>query len=423
MEIYQIIKKSIIEILGLAALLLIGAYYIGVTHWYIAIIICILGQLTYVFYKAYHIQRKKLKESLKPIESVNQSNQVLSHYIKAQIFPTLLINQQDQITHLNLALLNAFIENASDAQLPNYIGAHYSSLLRIPQVITVYEQVKRDGMAAQFDFELTNHVERHFSLNIKPIKITDSEILYCFTFRDLTKDQQLDQMRADFVANASHELRTPLASISGFIETLQGPAQDDINARTQFLSIMQEQAKRMRRLIDDLLSLSQLEMNLHIKPQQSTNLYDICYSCFNSLELLAKERNITLEFNAEIKIAMIKGDHDQLVQLLNNLLDNAFKYGQIATRVENKVILSLTQAPNTNQFTISVTDFGRGIAEQDLPRLTERFYRISSAHKTRGTGLGLAIVKHIVARHSGEIKFQSKLGDGTKVSLYFNKVL
>ncbi len=249
------------------------------------------------------------------------------------------------------------------------------------------------------------------------------------TFRDTSEQDKLVQMRTDFIANASHELRTPLASLRGFIETLQGPARDDPQARERFLGMMATQAARMSRLIDDLLSLSRAEMRVHLPPRGIVDLNEACAHVIQTLDQLAASAGVTIKFDAQPTPAMIRGERDEMVQVLQNLLQNAIKYG----RDDGTVTIEITRSPVVGQarehalerFTISVTDEGRGIAPHHLPRLTERFYRAnaSTSREKGGTGLGLAIVKHIVNRHRGELRIQSTVDSGSTFSVGFDALM
>jgi two-component system phosphate regulon sensor histidine kinase PhoR len=224
-------------------------------------------------------------------------------------------------------------------------------------------------------------------------------------------------MRADFVANASHELRTPLASLLGFVETLMGPAREDAQARDKFLIIMREQAQRMSRLVDDLLSLSRIEQNLHLRPEEPVDLTAVLCHIVDTLGPLARENQVTLKLDAPAPV-IVSGDRDELMRVAENLVENAIKYGaSYAANLDKSVDISVV-APK-GEGLLTVRDHGPGIAPEHLPRLTERFYRVDAGQSRAkgGTGLGLAIVKHIIARHRGRLNIESKLGDGASFSV------
>jgi two-component system phosphate regulon sensor histidine kinase PhoR len=222
-------------------------------------------------------------------------------------------------------------------------------------------------------------------------------------------------MRSDFIANASHELRTPLASLKGFIETLRGPARGDSISRERFLGIMETQADRMTRILDDLLSLSRIEMRAHIPPAGETDLVPILQSVMQALEPIAKDARISIMLNPVDAPARVRGDADELVQVFQNLIQNAIKYGRDGGKVDITVKRMPAEGRKAERFAITVADDGPGIAREHLPRLTERFYRVDTATSRArgGTGLGLAIAKHILNRHHGELDISSEPGKGS----------
>jgi two-component system, OmpR family, phosphate regulon sensor histidine kinase PhoR len=233
------------------------------------------------------------------------------------------------------------------------------------------------------------------------------------TLRDLTPLRRVEEMRADFVANASHELRTPLASLSGFIETLQGSARNDATSRDRFLAIMKVQANRMARLIDDLLSLSRIEQKAHIHPDSTIDLVSIVRQVADGLSPLAREREMEVRIADAPHSLMVPGDRDEIIRVFENLIENALKYGASGKRVD----LTFACEPATEQArdaVVSVRDYGPGIEPEHLPRLTERFYRvdIGESRAQGGTGLGLALVKHILNRHRGRLAIESTPGAG-----------
>ena len=243
-------------------------------------------------------------------------------------------------------------------------------------------------------------------------------------FRDLSEQDRLTRLRTDFIANASHELRTPLASIKGFIETLQGPASADATARRKFLGIMEAQAARMTRILDDLLSLSRIEMREHLPPSDIFDVVSILRATVEGLEPIAREARITLEFGVAVGAAQVRGDRDELVQVFQNLIQNAIKYGHEGGRVDVTLVSHPAQSGQPPKIDIAVADDGPGIAEVHLPRLTERFYRVDTAtsRERGGTGLGLAIVKHILNRHRGELNVASEPGKGSTFTVVLDAV-
>jgi two-component system phosphate regulon sensor histidine kinase PhoR len=238
------------------------------------------------------------------------------------------------------------------------------------------------------------------------------------TFTDITQARLTERMRADFVANASHELRTPLANISGFIETLLGPAFDDEPARQRFLEIMSREAGRMSRLIDDLLSLSRIELDKYVRPQALLELPPLLSDVGKTLAMRLEGDDRRLVLALEPDLPQVVADRDQILQVLHNLVSNALKYGHSGTPITISAGREPGTKPGEDMVRVSVRDEGDGIAPEHLPRLTERFYRVDTGRSRSmgGTGLGLAIVKHIVERHRGRLEISSRQGEGTVVS-------
>ena len=305
--------------------------------------------------------------------------------------------------------------------------------LREPLILTLRAPDVLDGVARV----LTNKraettllhdrvpVERVFEVTITPLDVpglVSSAVVIALT--DMTEARRLEQMRVNFVANASHELRTPLASILGFVETLQGPARDDAKARGKFLEIMRDQARRMSRLVDDLLSLSRIEQKAHLRPENPVDLGLIVQHIVETLQPLAKDNGVELRRMVDTPM-LISGDHDELARVCENLIENAIKYGVWDQRQDeksgktNRVDVSLVR--QDFDALLQVRDFGPGIAPEHLPRLTERFYRVDDGQSRAkgGTGLGLAIVKHIVARHRGRLHVESTPGEGSIFTIRF----
>ena len=231
---------------------------------------------------------------------------------------------------------------------------------------------------------------------------------------DRTRERRVEAMRADFVANVSHELRTPLASVIGFIDTIRGPAADDPPAQVRFLGIMAEQADRMRRLIDDLLSLSRIELVEHELPSTRIDVAELVRGVAASFEPRLAERRTSLILDLAPGLPTVPADADQIAQVASNLIENAIKYGREAGQVT--VSVSAARAG----VVLVVSDDGPGMARVHLPRLTERFYRVDKARSRNagGTGLGLAIVKHITNRHRGQLQIESEEGKGSRFSVW-----
>jgi two-component system, OmpR family, phosphate regulon sensor histidine kinase PhoR len=294
-------------------------------------------------------------------------------------------------------------------------GEPVSLALRMPELIEAIGRAYATGEEQRVEYSERVPLDRWFETIVVPVKRQPNPSrpdLVLMTFHDLTPLRRVEEMRADFVANASHELRTPLAALSGFIETLQGSAREDTKARERFLAIMQEQARRMARLIDDLLSLSRIELNAHRRPDALVDLAPIVRQVVDGLETLARDRGVTVHVEAA-RAMTVPGDRDELVRVFENLVENALKYGAPGKRVD----VTLTpheSAEGEPEAQVAIRDYGPGIAPEHLPRLTERFYRVdvTESRAQGGTGLGLALVKHILNRHRGRLSIESKLGAG-----------
>ncbi len=297
------------------------------------------------------------------------------------------------------------------------VGTHISTTSRSPALSMALAETLKTQQRATFALDMRTPLERHLEGIVAPMQgfsdAADATYMLIHV-RDLTEQDRLSAMRADFVANASHELRTPLASLKGFIETLKGPARDDAAARERFLDIMGQQAERMTRLIDDLLSLSRIEMRAHIAPSERVDLNDIVRSVVAALEPQAALAGAVVSIRAAERAVVVRGDHDELMQAVQNLVQNAIKYG----KRDGHIDVEIADAGN-GRATVGVTDDGPGIAPEHLPRLTERFYRVNvaSSRDRGGTGLGLAIVKHIVTRHRGSLGITSAPGKGSTFTL------
>lgn len=304
-------------------------------------------------------------------------------------------------------------------------GSHISSTIRAPEFLDAISAAPKTGEAVSMVYAERVPVGRRLEATVAPLMRGDDHDGHVLVLlRDFTEGERINQMRADFIANASHELRTPLASLRGFIETLQGTAKEDEAARERFLPIMAEQASRMTRLIDTLLSLSRLEMNVHVPPNELVDLNEVLGHARDTLEPLADDSRMSLAVESFSKPAIVRGDRDELLQVLQNLVQNALKYGKPhgSVRIEAKHIPSLNRQAR-GRYALSVVDDGPGIPAEHLPRLTERFYRVDvdSSREKGGTGLGLAIVKHIVNRHRGELAIASKPGQGSTFTVMLNE--
>ncbi|MFV0475338.1 MAG: sensor histidine kinase, partial [Pikeienuella sp.] len=299
-------------------------------------------------------------------------------------------------------------------------GEPLVSPMRAPALIEAVEDALTVNAPRAIEFTLIRaRAERTLRAQIRaldPAGPRDPAAL--ILIEDQTRMRQIEEMRQDFIANASHELKTPLASIMGFIETLQGPARADEAARTRFLGIMATQAERMKRLVEDLMSLSRIEMNQHVRPTGAVDLGALAHATAAAMEPVAADKGARIEVLTEAKGPVTTGDHDQLAQLLTNLIDNAVKYGGEGVTITIRAAEPAPEWPG--MVGITVADDGPGIPREHLPRLTERFYRVSAARSRAvgGTGLGLAIAKHILQRHRGQLSLRSTLGEGSAFTIW-----
>jgi two-component system, OmpR family, phosphate regulon sensor histidine kinase PhoR len=300
-------------------------------------------------------------------------------------------------------------------------GEPVSFALRMPELIEAIGRAAQEGEEQRVVYSERVPLDRWYETVVTPVKRDPNARgpdLVLMTFHDLTPLRRVEEMRADFVANASHELRTPLASLLGFIETLQGSAREDPKARERFLSIMQEQGRRMARLIDDLLSLSRIELNAHRRPDTPIDLVPIIRQVSDGLETLARDRGVNVHIDGAGALPVL-GDHDELVRVFENLVENALKYGAAGRRVDITLGRG-SSAEGDSEARVSVRDYGPGIAPEHLPRLTERFYRVdvTESRAQGGTGLGLALVKHILNRHRGRLTIDSTPGKGATFTVH-----
>jgi two-component system, OmpR family, phosphate regulon sensor histidine kinase PhoR len=321
----------------------------------------------------------------------------------ALLDPALMLDQDGGISALNdgaKALFNVTERSA------------ITKVTRSPELLSAIDKARETLEPQTFEARIAVPIERLLRGRVTPLSTapqTGDAHAFLLVLRDLTEQDRLARLRVDFVANASHELRTPLASLKGFIETLQGSAKDDSAARERFLPIMQLQADRMSRLIKDLLSLSAIEMREHVSPRGAVDLAVLVPEVVDASRTLAEAKGIAITITPSPPDMLVVADRDELLQVMHNLIQNAINYG----RPGGKVALGLSD--RGARIALAVADDGIGIAPRHLPRLTERFYRVSAkdSRERGGTGLGLAIVKHIVNRHHGELQVTSELGKGS----------
>jgi two-component system, OmpR family, phosphate regulon sensor histidine kinase PhoR len=357
--------------------------------------------------------REKNEQLIPPVAISERGDDLLRAVVAGLPDPVVALDRDGRVLALN--------ERARALAPALRQGEPVAFALRMPELIEAIGRAAAEGEEQRVVYFERVPLDRWFETIVMPVKRGPNAIkpdLVLMTFHDLTPLRRVEEMRADFVANASHELRTPLAALLGFIETLQGSARDDAKARTRFLAIMQEQARRMARLIDDLLSLSRIELNAHRRPDTPVDLVPIVRQVVDGLETLARDRGVTVQIDASNALPVL-GDHDELVRIFENLVENALKYGAAGRRVDIK-IGSGASADGVSEAQVSVRDYGPGIAPEHLPRLTERFYRVdvTESRAQGGTGLGLALVKHILNRHRGRLTIDSAPGEGATFTIH-----
>ena len=314
----------------------------------------------------------------------------------------IILNKFNIITYINKAGIENFGTNLE--------GNHIGGEIRIPDLLDAIDQNKIDKKIKKIDIELTIPVFKFYKISISSIKSDHTLII----IRDFTEMRKSQNMRSDFIANASHELRTPLVSLKGFLETITDSAKDDPKSQKKFLEIMKSEANKMEVLIEDLMLLSRIELQEHIRLKDKVDIKEVIENIIllNSKKISEKKLNVNL--NIKEKERFVIGDKEKLSAVFLNLLDNAIKYSG------NSKSIKIESAKNTsglkNYSSISVIDEGFGIATEDIHRITERFFRTENAKKLKieGTGLGLAITKHIINQHRGELKITSKFGKGSE---------
>lgn len=320
--------------------------------------------------------------------------------------PVFILDSEGSVLYQNPASAHAFGEIV--------VGQHVSARIRQPLVLDVIKESLASGKSGTT--EITTPMPTESVYLVRIVKAQDEADFFVLIFRDISETRRIDRMRTDFVANSSHELRTPLASLRGFIETLLGPARNDPKAQEKFLGIMLEQVTRMSRLVDDLMSLSRLELKAKLAPDTAVDLVPLIGSVCDALAPLATDVGVEITRTVPDGPVIVKGDRDELTQVFENLIENACKYGQEGKKVEVTLAAANGQAPE-----VSVRDYGSGIPEEHVPRLTERFYRVNveSSRSKKGTGLGLAIVKHILTRHRARLIIKSEAGKGSTFTVRF----
>ena len=362
-------------------------------------------------------------------ELMRRERRFRSVLVDALADPALFVTHEGRIECANVEARKRFRFNGESPIL--------TSVIRRPEVIDAHDAARRTGVSQSCSFVQIDDLERHYVCKASPVDMQGGQGVL-ITMSDLSAVKRAERARATFLENASHELRTPLQSLSGYIETMRGPARDDLERWDRFLEIMHGQSDRMRRLINDLLSLSRIELIEHVKPDTDADLALIVREVVDALEPVAEDKGVVIDVSGATSNVVVRGVRDELAQVAQNLLDNAIKYSEKGQTVrvcfqgdlsrENAVKFASRSMEGAGRLTISsntgvtknsfaalrVIDEGPGIERKHLPRLSERFYRVDPGRGLRrGTGLGLAIVKHIMTRHRGDFYVESIVGQGT----------
>lgn len=327
--------------------------------------------------------------------------------------PLLTLDADARLIYTNAAAQELLVGRHGISDLT---GRDLSAVIRQPTILGAVESALSGEPTRTIEFTTADQVDQIFEARIEPIvagNTNQDTARALILLRDVTELRRGEQMRADFVANVSHELRTPLTSLVGFIETLRGPARGDMDAQDRFLDLMQNQSNRMTRIVNDLLSLSRIEMNEHTAPDEHVSLQQVINTVADLLTPQARDSDVTIELDLDDLDTPVIGHQDELTQLFQNLIENAIKYGGAGSKV-------LVTGEVSDAFArVSVIDEGDGIPREHIPRLTERFYRVDTARSREmgGTGLGLAIVKHIANRHRGKFSIRSEPGIGSEFTI------
>ncbi|OEJ66754.1 hypothetical protein BEN30_11565 [Magnetovibrio blakemorei] len=338
---------------------------------------------------------------------------MLTRTLDALHSPVVVVGPRRNISHVNTEARELFGDKI--------VGRNLALFFREPIALDMLNEVLSEGGTRSLEVNLDVPIRRQYKLVISRLSLVPLETPHAvLEFQETTLMKRTESMRSEFVANVSHELRSPLATLIGFIETMQSGYSEtdpqDRNAHIRFLGIMEGEAQRMSRMIDDLLSLTNVELREHERPRGQVDLKGLLREVIDTLVARGRRADVEIVLSLPDVVPCVCGDRDQLIQVFHNLIVNAVKYGGNGGRVEVNVKATENGLPDGGHgVQIGVRDFGDGIASEHIPRLTERFYRIDKGRSRDmgGTGLGLAIVKHIINRHRGRFHIESVLGEGS----------
>ena len=335
-------------------------------------------------------------------------------YLEAIPDPIILLDNDRKIIFSNDAASNIF-----NVQ----IHSDLVNTIRDPVLLRSVDEVLAKRISAEAILTLFDPVKLTYQIRVIPVSLAtnSADMRVLLLFNDISSEIVVEKIRQDFVENVSHELRSPISSLIGFIETIQGPAKDDAESQKKFLSIMMSEAQRMSRMVEDLLSLSKVEVIERMRPEEPADLTNLITMTTELFARQAQNRSMNIKLDMDVNLPSIQGDADELLQVFNNLVDNAIKYGREKTNILIKMRF-IDRIPDTGDAGISIVveNEGDGINPDEIPRLTERFYRTDKGRSRElgGTGLGLAIVKHIIMRHRGRLIINSNLNDKTTFTVF-----
>ena len=335
-------------------------------------------------------------------------------YLQAIPDPIILLDSDRKIV---------FFNNAASKIFNVQIHFDLVSTIRDPVLLRSVDEVLAKRISVGASLVLFNPVKLTYQVRVIPVSLAtnSADMRVLLLFNDISSEIVVEKIRQDFVDNVSHELRSPISSLIGFIETIQGPAKDDAESQKKFLSIMMSEAQRMSRMVEDLLSLSRLETIERMRPDETADVTNLISTTSELFARQAQNRSMNIKLDMDVNLPSIQGDADELLQVFNNLVDNAIKYGREKTNILIKMRF-IDRIPDIGDAGISIVveNQGDGINPEEIPRLTERFYRTDKGRSRElgGTGLGLAIVKHIINRHRGRLVINSNLNDKTTFTVF-----
>jgi len=381
----------------------------------IVILLLIIGLLTFLLLK------KERVLGIKP-EKTNKNTEVKiveSKEYRKNIF-NLLNSIPEGILILDKSKKIIFSNNSSTKLFDTKINENISGSLRNPDLLSSIDKIFEDKNIPDFEIEIRNKAVLRLNISIYLDKnnLFFDEVSCVLFIRDLTEFHKFQQLKSDFVANVSHELRTPLQSIKMGLETIDNIKDlKENNELNNLMPLMTSQSERMENLIRDLLSLSKIELQEHIRPTHEIDLIELIDYVIKTYEKIISKQNIKIIFN-KVESLKIIGDRDKLIEIFTNLIDNSIKYSD-----KNKEI-TITAKKDGEFNTVSVSDQGIGIPKESIHRITERFFTVdpSKSRSVGGTGLGLAIVKHLVSQHRAEMDINSVENEGTTIDIKFNSL-